>query len=259
MAELKTLSPRKWVANYSGAAPTLDASDDVYVGDLAVDSSNNAIWQCFDRTEGAPVWTLVTYGGEVSDAAWTGSNWNSTTVAPSQHATEHALLTRGMWTLVQRQTVAGSAVTSLTFSGLNGNTARRYKIVSKVISNSASANLVCVTCNTDTTASNYPWRNISSVGAAAGANTGTNAGIVVAYTAAAADVSYGEQVLDAATGAYRSALGSFYRGATSPTEQYQWITMWLDNSSNITQLVVTAAVASGLGIGSYVELWKLAQ
>lgn len=58
MAELKTLAPRKWVANFSGVAPTLDTTDGVYVGDLAVDSGTtpNATWRCMVNTDSAPKW-----------------------------------------------------------------------------------------------------------------------------------------------------------------------------------------------------------
>ena len=66
MAELKTLSPRKWVANFGGVAPTLDTTDGVYVGDLAVDSSTtpNATWRCMVNTDSAPKWRRHVGGWE---------------------------------------------------------------------------------------------------------------------------------------------------------------------------------------------------
>jgi hypothetical protein len=56
MPELNTLSPKKWVADYSGAAPTLDASDGVLLGDFAFDSGTGYTWQVTDISEGSPVW-----------------------------------------------------------------------------------------------------------------------------------------------------------------------------------------------------------
>jgi hypothetical protein len=53
--ELNTLAPKKWVGNYGGVVPTLDVSDDIRVGDYAIDSSVTGvlpIWQCRDNTEG---------------------------------------------------------------------------------------------------------------------------------------------------------------------------------------------------------------
>ena len=57
--ELNTLSPKKWVANYSDAKPTIDVSNGVRVGDIAVDTStspNEKVWTCYDNTAGSPVW-----------------------------------------------------------------------------------------------------------------------------------------------------------------------------------------------------------
>ena len=59
--ELNTLAPKKWVADYSGARPTLDSSDNVLVGDFAIDNSTTpyAVWYCESNTLGSPLWTRV--------------------------------------------------------------------------------------------------------------------------------------------------------------------------------------------------------
>ena len=55
--ELKTVAPRKWIGNFGLAAPTLDSSTGVNIGDVAVDSSaSQYVWTCLDATVGAPVW-----------------------------------------------------------------------------------------------------------------------------------------------------------------------------------------------------------
>jgi hypothetical protein len=58
--ELNTLAPKKWVNNYSGTTPSIDASNGVNIGDYAIDSSNNHIWRCADATISAPVWIPIT-------------------------------------------------------------------------------------------------------------------------------------------------------------------------------------------------------
>lgn len=62
--ELNTLSPKKWVANYSGARPTIDTTDGVLVGDFAIDNSTTpyTVWKNEDNTNGSPVWTIVKNG-----------------------------------------------------------------------------------------------------------------------------------------------------------------------------------------------------
>lgn len=58
MVELNTLSPKKWVANYSGNRPTIDLSNGVRNGDFAIDTSTtpNRIWICEVNTTGSPIW-----------------------------------------------------------------------------------------------------------------------------------------------------------------------------------------------------------
>jgi len=67
--ELTLLSPLKWVADYSGVAPTLDAGDNVNVLDLAMDSVTKARWRCTDNTLGAPVWVRDDLGNEEGNAS----------------------------------------------------------------------------------------------------------------------------------------------------------------------------------------------
>ena len=67
MAELNTLAPMKWSANFNGTTPTLDSSNNVNVGDFAIDTSTtpNLQWQCLKNTLGSPMWvqTSVSVSG----------------------------------------------------------------------------------------------------------------------------------------------------------------------------------------------------
>ena len=77
MAELKTLAPKKWIASFGGIAPTLDISDDVHVGDIAIDTSTtpNTLWTCVSNTVGTPIWEHSLN----SSSAQVQSDWNATT------------------------------------------------------------------------------------------------------------------------------------------------------------------------------------
>jgi len=61
MAELNTLAPKKWVQNFGGVAPTLDSSNTVSNGDIAIDTSTtpNAYWRCLANTLGSPTWVNI--------------------------------------------------------------------------------------------------------------------------------------------------------------------------------------------------------
>jgi hypothetical protein len=58
MVELNTIAARKWEQDFSGATPTLDTTDGVAVGDIAVDTSTtpDKVWKCYDNTNGSPIW-----------------------------------------------------------------------------------------------------------------------------------------------------------------------------------------------------------
>lgn len=60
--ELSTLAPKKWSSNYGGNRPTLDSSNGINVGDIAIDTSTtpNLVWNCEDNTLGFPLWTKST-------------------------------------------------------------------------------------------------------------------------------------------------------------------------------------------------------
>jgi len=89
--ELKTIAPRKWVANFGGNTPTIDTTDGVRVGDHAVDSSTARVWLCLDNTDTAPVWTPAhaailhvrdekaqnTDGGTFTSGAWRTRDLNT--------------------------------------------------------------------------------------------------------------------------------------------------------------------------------------
>lgn len=66
--ELNTVAPKKWVADFNYIAPTLDISDGVHIGDVAIDTAGgtptNASkrWICSLNTEGAPLWTPMMLG-----------------------------------------------------------------------------------------------------------------------------------------------------------------------------------------------------
>jgi len=58
MQELKDIGIRKYTANYAGIAPTLDSSDSINPGDIAVDSSMTPpmVWLCVKNTVNSPIW-----------------------------------------------------------------------------------------------------------------------------------------------------------------------------------------------------------
>lgn len=58
MAELNTLSPKKYSGNFAGLTPTLDVNNGVLRGDLVLDTSSSNIWTCVANTAGSPIYFL---------------------------------------------------------------------------------------------------------------------------------------------------------------------------------------------------------
>ena len=58
MQDLKDIGVRKFTANFLGIAPTLDSSDSINPGDIAVDTfiTPPLLWVCVKNTVNSPVW-----------------------------------------------------------------------------------------------------------------------------------------------------------------------------------------------------------
>jgi len=210
----------------------------------------------YDSVSGEWANTTLSAGGSVTSTAWDGSNWTATDVAPSQSAVQGALTSAhnpGMWKLVERKTVAGSAVSSLTFSGLNGDVDVRYYLNGYWVSAGGDGNLT-MTCNTDTTATNYRYGVLGT--------TFYDGSIFVAQGRSGySGLHVFDGALWAKTGQPRLYIGSYLRcnSATDLSSTNKYFGMWENTANNISQLVLTTTAANDIGVGTVIELWKLAQ
>ena len=64
MKELNTLAAKKWEGNYAGVNPTLDSTDGIRNGDIAIDTSlpnsgHQSIWRCCSNAAGNSMWIPV--------------------------------------------------------------------------------------------------------------------------------------------------------------------------------------------------------
>ena len=157
----------------------------------------------------------------------------------------------GEWTLVERKTFSAPA-TSYTFSGLNGDVDRAYKIRARIINGYAGSTNIGMTFNADT-GSNYAY-NLQILDSTYTKYTGTTTNINL-YTMVNTGYFFIEGTLDAKTGINRTFI------YTSSGDAYPNIgaRSWINTVNNISQAVFTASQTGGIGTGSYIELWKLAQ
>ena len=167
----------------------------------------------------------------------------------------------GEWTLVERKTFAAPA-TSYTFSGLNGDVDRRYRLITVLINTAGASTNLLASCNTDTTANNYPQQDLYGANTLASALRGTNAGFFLNNVINSNLPGWGETLIFAKSGMQRGGKTITWHviagGSTVEQAEYQHA-FWSNTADNITQFVCTATQTGGIGIGSYIELWKLAQ
>lgn len=188
------------------------------------------------------------------------TGWTSTTQAPSLRAVEQAMAQyAGEWQLVERHTVTGSAITSYTFSGLDGDSDKKYKIVARIINGYAGAVSFGVQCKTDTTASNYPFQYLRGVDTGVTSGRGTFSGFNFGYMVSG-DKLYTEQTIYATSGQFRPCTGFInYLNGTTAINVCAMSSWWLNSVDSIDQLKILGDQTGCLGVGSVFELWKLAQ
>lgn len=155
--------------------------------------------------------------------------------------------------------VVGSAVSSVTFSGLDGNTDVMYLLTWKYQGGGASG-AGNITFNTDTS-TNYGKQVIyATSGTVASARTTATTRISTS-TSAGSPLHYsGYLLIYAKSGFERTVIGQFADGTSGTTIGYLTVAaqVWNNTGSNITQIVVTDPNAgSQILTGSQFNLYAL--
>lgn len=160
----------------------------------------------------------------------------------------------GSLELVDDQTLSGAA-TSVTLSGLDGDTDEVYLLLYRIIKN------VVATINTDlrpngvTTNRTTYLDYIGSAGAGA-ANT-TDWHIGGNGSGGTGGVEAGCLWLDAKTGARRTGCGEWVISDGGTHQIVRFMIDWTDTAANITTLDVVCDQANGFGAGSFFRLYKV--
>ena len=165
----------------------------------------------------------------------------------------------GTWQKVYSTTLEAAA-TSVTISGLDGNTDVMYRVVVRKTFGSDSRGDVRL--NNDS-GSNYGYQEITGAGSSIAASRSTTfSGILNAAGGATSFSGYigmSETIIYAKSGYVRTALCSTSRDISGTTVNNIMLVgcSWSNTTDNITNLVCNASVADGLGIGTYIYLEKL--
>jgi hypothetical protein len=158
----------------------------------------------------------------------------------------------GALQLVGSYTVSGAAVTTFTISGLDLTSDGSYLVAHSFKNATASLSVISAYFNGDTTATNYDSQNYQSSGAAT-TSARSNASTYAILNASSTCTGHAQFISD--VDGKPSLIFSQRTGATTLTEFRNGATMWR-TAGNVTTIQFSASIASSIGIGSWVKIYK---
>ena len=165
------------------------------------------------------------------------------------------------WVKVYDYTVTGSAVTSLSITGLNGDTAKEFKLEARIVNGYNGAANYGVRPNNDS-GLNYGYQILYNSNATTPAAVrGTSALIYLnngGGSSALGDVFQTSAVIQAKSGYVRTAIIESTDKIVTTTVNFASLAgfSWNNTADNITSLVCLADQTGGLGVGSQITLWS---
>ena len=154
------------------------------------------------------------------------------------------------------KTTLTSAATSVTISGLDGNTDQLYRLKVRHISNAASSNCG-IRPNNDSTANIYGVQDLNGTNTTSqAARTTYNLGYFGYNASASGNICLYDMLLYAKSGYIRTALVDYTENIATTTVNDIGIKgmAYNETATNITSLVILNNNTDGLGIGTVIEL-----
>jgi hypothetical protein len=151
------------------------------------------------------------------------------------------------WELIADYTVSGGAVSSITFSSLDGDTDEWYRLEVWAIATGALGGLD-VRPNNDTTASNYRYQfsQADNTTVSAGRADYTN-GLILGNANTSGDYLQAQVFLRAKSGTIRMSQSRATSNINATTQMAViWDCKWKDTAANITSLVLDATGAGSV-------------
>lgn len=162
----------------------------------------------------------------------------------------------GAMVLVASATVAGSAATSLSLTGLDLAADGKYVMqFSFKNASGASTAYISLVYNSDSTAANY-FAHATAFGTSGAPSNSTNStGRFCGM--AASEYADGESIIQRRRDGKPVAMSkSVCCSASAFTTMQDFSTLW-NNTANVTTLDIVCNVANALDVGSFVKLWKV--
>lgn len=163
----------------------------------------------------------------------------------------------GSSNLVAETVVSGSAVTSVTFSGLDGNAAGGY-VLTGAIGKNIDAYKLNIYFNSDTTNTNYYSQEIKNTSSTTLATNQTNAPVIAEILASGGSSLFFSADIDIDINLGRlRVLGRYSRGTTTTVVNGSYSIVSVNAiSTNITTITLFASSANSIAVGSTFRLYK---
>jgi hypothetical protein len=158
------------------------------------------------------------------------------------------------------QNTLATAATSVTISGLDGDTDVLYELRMRLVNGYNGASTQGISINTDT-ANNYGYQYLYAISTTTTSVRNTSAAGLFLFGAAGAlnEKSLSKILLYAKSGYIRAGINELTSGIATTTINMALLSGvdWNNTADNITSLTVVSAQSLGLGIGTVIELWAL--
>jgi len=163
------------------------------------------------------------------------------------------------WVVAYDSGELAEAATSVTISGLSGDTDEEYELITRVVNGYNGAIGIYIRPNNDTGA-NYGEQNLYASNTTITASRDASSAIWIGYPAALGNLSFTHTKIHAKSGYQRTTLTKKCTDVTGTTVGYVWTRgdTWTNTADEITSLVIFANQTNGLGIGSRIILLKKA-
>lgn len=162
--------------------------------------------------------------------------------------------------LIEKQTIT-SAVTDVTFSGLDGDTDKVYLLMGRIIVPSGGSNPV-FTWQPNGITTNQSSQRMYANGGATAADQTSNLWLLdgIVATTVSFSVTIHASKVENSVAMIRNHFGTFQAIYGAGTIAVGTVSgQWNETSTNITSIVVHSSVASKIGNGSTIALYRLEQ
>lgn len=157
------------------------------------------------------------------------------------------------------ETYIESAISSITFDGLDGNSVIEYKINTKFKSEAGGIDCrYLIRPNNDNTSAHYGRRYFRSSGASVSTASDSVPGLWMGKNTTSTQCSCGEALFYAKSGCERNLLGTITDQVlgTDVGRVTLCSSIWNNTSPNITSLTILSTQPKGIGKESFIELWE---